>query len=362
MMLLTGILVISCQTDDVENRPVIEPSGTPVLAAPLEGSNYELVVDRKDDSAERFVWSDADFGGDVEINYSVEIDTVGNEFASAQVLGSVNSENQLAVTVEALNNAALALGAEPFTATPYEVRIRASAGSMDQFSDVATISVSAYTTESPRIFVVGSFLNGSGYGDDWTPANAVPLSASGFGETDFEGFVNMAVDAPQYKFLPTNESFDGDYGDTGESDGSFSGTIEQEEEVNAGTPDGTGGYYLIRVDTEALTYSVDVASWAVTGAATPNGWPDDADPEGTADQDMTYDPDSRTWSVTIDMVPGPYKFRANDAWDLNIGTDEDGDGSLNFGGPDFNVDAAGNYTIVLDLSNPRAYTYSITQN
>ncbi|MGB7396116.1 MAG: SusE domain-containing protein [Pricia sp.] len=360
-LLLCGIWAVSCSTDDVEDRPVIEAIDAPVLDAPSEGSVYTLEVDNQGELAERFVWSDANFGGDVEITYSVQIDTVGNDFANAETLGSVNSENQLAVTVETFNTAALALGAEPFSATPFEVRVRASAGSMEMFSNVTTLTLSAYTTEAPRIFVVGSFLNASGYGDDWTPASAVPLAASGFGETDFEGFVNIAVDGAQLKFLPSNESFDGDYGDTGDSDGSYSETIEQEEEVNAGTPDGTAGYYLVNVDTEALTYSLQSTSWAVTGAATPNGWPGD-DPVATADQDMTYDPETQTWFIDLDLTAGPYKFRANDAWDLNIGTDEDGDGSLNFGGPDFSVDADGNYRIVLDLSNPRAYTSSITLN
>lgn len=361
-ILLCGIMAVSCSTDDVEDRPVIEAVDAPVLAAPSEGNVYTLQAEEKDELAERFVWSDANFGGDVEITYSVQMDTVGAEFANAQVLGSVNSENQLAVTVETFNNAALALGAEPFSAQPYEIRISANAGSMDMFSNITSITLSAYTTEAPRIFVVGSFLNASGYGDDWTPANAVPLAASGFGETDFEGFVSMAVDGAQFKFLPTNENFDGDYGDTGDSDGSFSGTIEQEEEVNAGTPDGTAGYFLIRVDTEALTYSVNNTSWAVTGAATPNGWPDDADPVGTADQDMTYDADTQTWIIDVDLTAGEFKFRANDAWDFNLGTDDDEDGSLNFEGPNFSVDADGNYRIVLDLSNPRAYTASITLN
>ncbi|MFN7013687.1 MAG: DUF5116 domain-containing protein, partial [Bacteroidia bacterium] len=57
---------------------------------------------------------------------------------------------------------------------------------------------------------------------------------------------------------------------------------------------------------------------------------------------------------------GGYKFRANNAWDINLGADSDLDGSMNYGGPDLSVDTAGTYNVVLDLSNPRQYTYSVT--
>ena len=168
----------------------------------------------------------------------------------------------------------------------------------------------------------------------------------------------MNVDAPEYKFLPSNESFDGDYGDAGTENGDFTGTIVQEGEVNAGTPEGTGGYFLINVDTAALTYTLTETNWGVIGNATPTGW--------DSDTDMTYDPETKIWSVTLDLTEqeapdNGIKFRANDAWDLNIG-DNDADGTMEFGGANIGIPEDGNYTITLDLSNPRQYTYSISKN
>ncbi len=55
------------------------------------------------------------------------------------------------------------------------------------------------------------------------------------------------------------------------------------------------------------------------------------------------------------------KFRANDDWPWNYG-DTGADGSLENDGDNIVVDTDGNYTIVLDLSTPRAYTYSVTLN
>ncbi|NJM81017.1 MAG: hypothetical protein HC854_17960 [Flavobacterium sp.] len=57
---------------------------------------------------------------------------------------------------------------------------------------------------------------------------------------------------------------------------------------------------------------------------------------------------------------GEFKFRANNGWDLNLGGDPDGDGSMNYGGPNLTVPTAGTYLIELNLSNPRQYTYTLT--
>jgi hypothetical protein len=49
------------------------------------------------------------------------------------------------------------------------------------------------------------------YGADWT-TTLPALAASGFGKTDFEGYVNFDDANAQYKFHLKNTSFDGDYG------------------------------------------------------------------------------------------------------------------------------------------------------
>jgi hypothetical protein len=62
------------------------------------------------------------------------------------------------------------------------------------------------------------------------------------------------------------------------------------------------------------------------------------------------------------MTAGEFKFRANDAWTINLGGDSDADDSMNYDGPNLSVAAAGSYNVVLDLSNPRKYTYTVTAN
>src|SRR5699024_6983466 len=76
------------------------------------------------------------------------------------------------------------------------------------------------------------------------------------------------------------------------------------------------GFYRLRMDREALTYEAIKIDWGIIGEATPGGW--------DADTDMTFEggKGSYTWSITTNLKPGEFKFRANDAWEINMGGTE----------------------------------------
>jgi len=191
----------------------------------------------------------------------------------------------------------------------------------------------------------------------WDPPTAPQLEASNpSSNTDYEGYVWLDG---EHKFLAPDANGNFEWGSTDwGDDGSFTGILLDDGEVNCNT---SAGYYFIQVNTDALTYSETNYSWAVTGGATALGWP--AGPDGTPDQDhdMVYDQMTQTWSVTLDLIADQVKFRANDAWAWNYG-DTGPDGFLENGGDNIVVPADGNYTITLDLSVPRAYTYTLTLN
>ena len=75
---------------------------------------------------------------------------------------------------------------------------------------------------------------------------------------------------------------------------------------------------------------------------------------------MTYDATKGVWKITLALVAGDIKFRANDAWDINYG-DNGPDGKLELNGANIAVSAAGNYTVTLNLEVPK-YTYSVLKN
>ncbi|RZK12888.1 MAG: hypothetical protein EOO46_01510 [Flavobacterium sp.] len=359
LIALFTVLAISCSPDDVEDRPIVTPIDAPVLLGPEGNNSYVLLPENLANQAERFVWTEANFDQDVAINYTVQLDIAGNEFANAQDLGSIIGSTQLSVTVETLNGKVIAAGGAPFVEGTFEVRVKASVNEASEpmYSNVATISVTPYTTETPKLWVAGGYQAASGYGSDWAHATAPTLASEGFGNAKFEGYVYIAtaqdgsIDGQGFKFS-SQANWDGtNYGD----DGSFSGVLSATGENMSAA----AGYYRIEADTDALTYKLTNTSWGVIGNATPGGW-ENSTP-------MTYDSATKKWSVTVAMTAqtapdNGWKFRANNGWEINLGdtTVNSTDGTLRYGGDNIGIAASGTYKIELDLSNPRAYKYTIT--
>ena len=93
----------------------------------------------------------------------------------------------------------------------------------------------------------------------------------------------------------------------------------------------------------------------IGGAIPGTGW--------DSDRDMTFDPATGTYSITLDLNAGEIKFRANDNWDFNLGDNNDpNDGRPEVGGNNIKINAAGNYTITLDLLVGGNWVYTIKKN
>ncbi|TDE55472.1 SusE domain-containing protein [Flavobacterium sp. GT3P67] len=348
ILALFAVVALSCSVEDVQDRPVIEGIDSPMLTAPTAGAGYVLKPENAAAQAERFTWKSANYGGDVQVNYVVEMDVKGNEFKTPKVIGSsLPSENQVSVSVESMNGAALALKATPFSPKEFEVRVKASAGTLAaMYSNVIGIVITSYTTENPKLWVPGGYAVASGYAKDWDPASSPQLSASGFGKVDFEGYVNFNDANAEYKFTSFPE-WKGEF-----AAGATAGTIAL---TGANLKIPAAGYYQIVVDTEKLTYKATATAWGIIGSATAGGWDN-----STA---MTYNKTTKLWSVTATLTGAEFKFRANNGWDINLGklkTAPDGS-HLEYGGDNIVV-TAGTYTITLDLSSPRNYKYTITKN
>ena len=95
--------------------------------------------------------------------------------------------------------------------------------------------------------------------------------------------------------------------------------------------------------------NAQVTSVGLIGSATPGGW--------DADTNMTQHPDSsHLWSLTITLIDGLAKFRADDAWTINWGSPSFPIGVGYQDGPDIPV-IAGTYDITFN-SNTGAYHFS----
>jgi hypothetical protein len=111
------------------------------------------------------------------------------------------------------------------------------------------------------------------------------------------------------------------------------------------------GWHRLNVDVNAGTYEISAYMIGLVGSATPNGW-------DSPDQKMDYNPATGTWSITLNLVDGEFKFRLNDGWAWNIGYNKNNTGNLNDLFHDGNNIAAtaGNYTITLTITQPNGPT------
>jgi starch-binding outer membrane protein SusE/F len=333
--------VVSCE--DESNFEYLTQEGEFRFTSPTSGSAIELDPEFENNPAVTFTWENANFGSPTEIDYVLQAALPGSDFADPTDVGTTNG-TFFSMKISELNGVAGDLELDPFTQGAIEFRVKAAIGTngdLVKYSDVITYLITPYTTELPKIAVPGNH-------QGWNPPVAPRLASSGFGQTDYEGFVWLDG---EYKFLAPQPdgSFAWGATDWGD-DGSFSGTLVEQNESNCGPA--TPGYYRVRANTTTLTYSAEPVSWGIVGAATPGSWDN-----STA---LEYNASTKKWTGVVAMTAGEYKFRANNAWTINLGGDPDADGSMNYDGPNLSNATAGNYLVELDLSNPRKYTYTLT--
>ena len=185
----------------------------------------------------------------------------------------------------------------------------------------------------PVIYVPGGY-------QGWDPSNTTTVLASPNVDGKYEGYLYFIDSNTEFKFT------DGPAWDVNYGDDNADGTLDQNG-ANIKAVD--AGFYKIDVDLNTLTYTMQRTEWGIIGSATPGGW--------DSDQNMTYDPTARTWSIQLDLNPGEMKFRANDDWGLNYG-DNGSDALLERDGANIAIANAGNYKITLYLDKPD-HTYSI---
>ncbi len=350
------LFFISCNNDD-DILQISEGSFGNILTPEAGQSIILNPFENQTNTAITVSWEDASYSVPTEINYTVEIASSGTNFENSILIGNTNT-NAISVNIANFNGQVVQAGLFPFVEGSLDLRVKSNIGDenlLPQYTNPITLAVTPFTTDLPKIAVPGNH-------QGWDPPNAPLLASSAFGETDYEGFVWLDG---EYKFLAPDQTGAFDWGNTDwGDDGSFTGLLVETDESNC-TAD--AGYYLLIANTsnndieeflDANSYEAIPTSWGIIGNATPTGW--------DSDTDLIYDPETRTLSITMDLIAqeapdNGIKFRANDDWPINLG-DTDADGTMEYSGDNIGVSASGNYTIILDLSNPREYTYSLILN
>jgi hypothetical protein len=271
-----------------------------------------------------FVGTPVDPGFQASANYFLEASAKGANFASPIVILSGVKNNKMKITVSDLN--ALLLKSFPADAvSAIELRMRSilvvdagtgapgtSSAPFEYISEIKSANLTLYGL--PRLDLINSGLT--------------QKIESSLGDGKYYGMVKLdKTKAFTLKDPDANIS----YGGTG-------GKLL----VNgAGIVSTDNGWFKLNADTKALTYTTAPYMIGLVGSATPNGW-------DTPDQKMDYDAKTGKWSITLNLIDGEFKFRLNDGWAWNLGGTQ---AELTVDGPNVAV-TAGNYTIVLTITNP----------
>ncbi|OGU84275.1 MAG: hypothetical protein A2W11_01970 [Ignavibacteria bacterium RBG_16_35_7] len=338
-----GLLFASCKSDI--NEPVISSNPSAPTEADLSYTgqfnlNYA-------DSLITFSWSAANFGLSLSITYAVQLSST-SDFSSN--VATLITTQKLSGSAKVSDINALILAWNYAIGTPVKVYYRVAASVSPNvetaYSTAKSTDLTPYEAliNYPMIYVPGAY-------QGWSPgAENGRLFSYGF-NSQYDGIVRI-IDgtnaASEFK-ITLVPNWDGtNYGGTLTKTGdNYSGTLDP----NGGNFSVSAGVYAITVDVNALTISLTKTDdWGIIGSATANGW--------NSDTDMFYNGQRKVWEITANLTAGEFKFRANDAWDLNYG-DTGADGSLEAGGDNIAIATAGNYTIRFD---PVKLTYTVKKN
>ncbi|MFH0760075.1 MAG: SusE domain-containing protein [Bacteroidota bacterium] len=335
---LAGILIMaSC--NKAELGPVILDNPiAPTLTAPANGEAIVLTEATAKDTV-TFAWTTADYGFAAGVTYTVQYDKAGNDFQTPVTLG-LTTNDTLKVSVEDLNNRMIALEIADGVLTNIEFRVKSYLSDLvtDLYSPALTVGVNPYL-----VLVVYPQLQVPGAYQGWDPANNTTVIFSLKSDNKYEGYIYFPEAGNNFKYT-VGPSWGENYGDDGAD-----GTLEPNGANLVATD---AGMYKLNVDLNNKTHTFALTNWGLIGSATPGGW--------DTDTNMDYNADTRLLTITIDLVVGDIKFRANDAWTLNYG-DNGANGTCELDGANIAITDAGNYTITLDLKGP-VYRYKIKKN
>ena len=157
-------------------------------------------------------------------------------------------------------------------------------------------------TNNAEVNKAPSFLYMKGNANGWNGYDGMEcINEEG---TQFRGF--MYLDQNGFKFCTQTDWNGTNYGKGFSTAGDADNIIMTEP----------AGYYQVVVDLDAKTYKLtSIKTIGIIGNATPGLW--------ATDTDLTYNAEERCWELKgVELIAGgEYKFRANDAWDIQWGFD-----------------------------------------
>lgn len=346
----------SCTDDDNFRFQTPESVQSIVITNSLLGE-YILTVESFTNVAERFTWESPDFGVQTNVNYDIEYSADGS-FESPEVVTST-SENQASLTIEQLwNLASNNLGLEPNTdndAGELYFRVKADIGaneaenSPETFSEVQVVFVRLVESDGGgEVALRDLFLVGDATMPGWDNNNNNPPIVRDPENPNFYTFTGkFGGDPAAFKLLENRGQWQPQWG---LSEGALASSDDLGADPDVFNVPGAEGYYTITVDIDNASFDIvsfdDSASptygtIGIIGSATTggdDGWGQDIDLTQSS-----FDP--HLWYINgLELFDGESKFRAEDDWSTNWGSNTALTGYGSFDGPNIPV-AAGIYDV-----------------
>ncbi len=366
LLAFVALLSFNACTQDDDIVFVAQPDPEGIQFSNSLQNTYVLPSGNPDNLAERFVWNEVDFEAPTTISYELQ-GSATEAFDSYMVIGNTGSNN-LGVTIGQMLDLAEEAGLDndpetemPNTGTVY-FKVRAFAGegegnALEEFSEILSVNVELPEAEeegeAPKMEL---YLVGDATAAGWDPANNnTPLFRDGENENIyyFQGRFAGGADVEGFKFLQTTEW----QPQWGLSNGELTNSDILGEDPNA-FPVEDDAYYSLMVNVDEMTYTWEAIDESAADVQTNIGIIGDSTPDGwDADTNMTQSEfNPHIWYIQgIELVDGFAKFRANDAWDINWGSETPVSGQTTSGGPDIPV-TAGTYDVWFNTLDGR-YTF-----
>jgi hypothetical protein len=343
-LVLAGLLG-ACKRDiaDVQATPTADLNFT------ASATTLNLATASPTDTVLRYRWNPLRFGlsdgsgsAVLPVTYTLELAAVGNQFLNVTTIDVGVDTNRRGFTAGELNTLFTStLGLAVGGPNAYEVRLRASYASNQGLVRSATLPLSV-TTYASRFYVYGNTLGA-------LSATSPQLGEVAATPGQYEGYVYLPAATNTIRFS-NGTTYGG---------GGAAGSL-----AVPGTDISLAGprMYRLQVNLTARTYVATATDWGIIGAATTNsgaGW--------NQSVPMTYNVASKLWTVTM-LLPGnnstaagnaDFKFRANNDWAINLGSNTGSALPLLYGGGNLSTSGPRSYTVSLDLNTPNNYTYTI---
>ncbi|WP_297509602.1 SusE domain-containing protein [Flavobacterium sp.] len=319
------------------------------IIAPVDGDAIFLDKDYPNNPALTVSWEDAVYNGaPTQVNYSIEVDKDGDNFDSPYVLGT-STGNSLTFKVSELNTAAATIGLAPNALGTMNVRIKATIGTVGaepMLSNVVNYSVTPYLSYlfKDYYFVGAATAPGWNNNNNNTPLWRNPSNSSLYEFTGY--FVGGGGGTSEFKILETLGLWQPQWGTN--DGGAQSGALAGNPATQSGDPGvfkitGPSGYYKFSMNmaTGVRTFSITPytgstsTTYSVIGmiGSAAGGWADSNQINMTP---LASDP--HVWYANnVALANGELKFRANNGWTVNWGSNTEYSGTGTQGGPNIPV-------------------------